>query len=178
MKDCCIIIPIYNTEPTDSEIKSISRNLTVLKNYDTFFIHPFLMDISAYEEIIMSVFESDVKSRAEGSVSGLFKDNVHFKPFGKKYFKSNKTYSRLLLSDRFYRQFLEYEYMLIAQTDTYILNTEHTLEEFLSVSREKSYDYWGAPWVNGPFVKPYTLKDRLKLAVVKHPEKVRVGNGG
>ncbi len=178
MKDCCIIIPIYNTEPTDSEIKSISRNLTVLKDYDTFFIHPFLMDISAYEEIIMSVFESDVKNRAEGSVSGLFKDNVHFKPFGKKYFKSNKTYSRLLLSDRFYRQFLEYEYMLIAQTDTYILNTEHTLEEFLSVSREKSYDYWGAPWVNGPFVKPYTLKDRLKLAVVKHPEKVRVGNGG
>ena len=68
--------------------------------------------------------------------------------------------------------------MLIAQTDTYILNTEHTLEEFLSISREKGYDYWGAPWPEGPFSKPYTIKDRLKLLVVKHPEQVRVGNGG
>lgn len=192
MKDCCIIIPIYNVKPTESEIRSIRRNLTVLKDKDVYLIHPFLMDTSAYEEIIMDVFR-DVISRVVqnsyenvdagedpgyGSIAGLFNDRVHFKPFKKKYFKSNKTYSRLLLSDGFYRTFLEYEYMLIAQTDTYILNTEHTLEEFLKISRERSYDYWGAPWPEGPFTKPYTLKDRFKLPVVKHPEQVRVGNGG
>ncbi|MBR5360151.1 MAG: hypothetical protein IK123_04605 [Lachnospiraceae bacterium] len=182
MKDCCIIIPIYNVKPTESEIRSIRRNLTVLKSYDTYLIHPFLMDTSEYEEILIDVFRGEIentaKNREDDPISGLFNDHVHFKPFKNKYFKSNKTYSRLLLSDTFYRTFLEYEYMLIAQTDTYILNTEHTLEEFLKISRERSYDYWGAPWPEGPFAKPYTLKDRFKLPVVKHPEQVRVGNGG
>ena len=168
MKDCCIIIPIYNIKPVESEIKSISRTLSVLKDYDTYFIHPFLMDTSAYEEIIADSVNDEIGRKL----------NVHFKPFRKKYFKSNKTYSRLMLSDQFYRMFLEYEYMLIAQTDTYILNTEHTLEEFIEISREKKYDYWGAPWTDGPFKKPYTLKDRFKLPVVKHPEQVKVGNGG
>ena len=182
MKDCCIIIPIYNEKPSDSEVKSIRRNINVLKDYDIWFIHPFLMDTSSYEEIIIEAFEEDIHDRPDesirGSISGLFNDHIHFKPFKKKYFKSNKTYSRLLLSDTFYRAFLEYEYMLIAQTDTYILNTDHTLKEFLKISREKSYDYWGAPWPYGPFGKPYTLKDRLKLVVVRHPEQVKVGNGG
>ena len=68
--------------------------------------------------------------------------------------------------------------MLIAQTDTCILNTGHTLDEFLTISREKQYDYWGAPWTDGPFTKPYSLKDRLKLKVVKEPQQVKVGNGG
>ena len=190
MKDCCIIIPIYNTKPTENEIRSIKRNLSILRDYDAYFIHPFLMDTSAYEEIIVDVFRDSITDRKREesnspgddrpnkSIAQLFSDRVHFRPFNKKYFRSNKTYSRLLLSDSFYRAFLEYEYMLIAQTDTYILNTEHTLEEFITVSREKGYDYWGAPWVNGPFSKPYTIKDRLKLTIVKHPEKVRVGNGG
>ncbi len=162
MKDCCVIIPIYNVKPTDGEIVSLKRNCSVLKDYDIYFIHPFLMDVTAYEAII----------------SELQAFNVHFRQFKRKYFKSNKTYSRLLLSEEFYRQFLDYEYVLIAQTDTYILNTERTLEDFINISREKKYDYWGALWPEGPFKKPYTFKDRFKLKVVKEPEKVHVGNGG
>lgn len=162
MKSCCIVIPIYNTIPTDNEVLSIRRNCTVLKDYDIFFIHPFLMDVSAYETII---------SEIEGF-------NIHFRQFKKKYFRSNKTYSRLMLSEEFYRQFLDYEYMLIAQTDTYILNTDHSLEDFINISRDKAYDYWGAPWIRGPFTEPYNIKDRLKLVVVKKPEQVKVGNGG
>lgn len=162
MKSCCVIIPIYNTIPTDNEILSIKRNCTVLKDYDIYFIHPFLMDVTAYEDIV-------------SEIQGF---NIHFRQFKRKYFKSNKTYSRLLLSEDFYRQFLDYEYMLIAQTDTYILNTDHTLEEFIKISRDNKYDYWGAIWPEGPFGRPYTLKDRFKLMVVKEPEKLRVGNGG
>ncbi len=166
MKDCCIIIPIYNVKPTDGEIVSIRRNISVLKDHDIYFVHPFFMDVSEYEELI--AYE----------VAGADNDHIHFRQFKGKYFKSNKTYSRLLLSEEFYRQFTGYEYMLIAQTDTYILNKEHTLEEFLQISREKAYDYWGALWPEGPFNKPYTFKDRFKLAVVKEPEKISVGNGG
>ncbi len=162
MKTCCVIIPIYNIIPTDNEVLSIKRNCSVLKDYDIYFIHPFFMNVSAYESIV---------SEIEGF-------NIHFRPFKGKYFRSNKTYSRLLLSEEFYRQFIDYEYMLIAQTDTYILNTDHTLEEFIGISRERSYDYWGAVWPEGPFGRPYTIKDRLKLMVVKEPEKLRVGNGG
>ena len=162
MKTCCVIVPIYNIIPTDNEVLSIKRNCSVLKDYDIYFVHPFLMNVSAYETIV---------SEIEGF-------NIHFRPFKSKYFKSNKTYSRLLLSEDFYRQFLDYEYMLIAQTDTYILKTELTLDDFLIRSKEKSYDYWGAIWPEGPFCKPYTIKDRFKLAVVKEPERIRVGNGG
>lgn len=178
MKDCCIVIPIYNNNPTAGEIMSIKRNCAVLKTYDIYFIHPFLMDISAYEELMIELFKDNIAHRPNESIKSVFNDHIHFKPFRKKYFKSNKTYSRLLLSEEFYRQFIDYEYMLIAQTDTYILNVGYSLDDFIRISRERSYDYWGAPWPKGPFSKPYTLKDRLKLTVVKHPEEVHVGNGG
>ena len=157
---------------------SIKRNCSVLRDYDTYFIHPFLMDTSAYEELILDVFKDEIIKRPNESIPDLFNDHIHFKPFKKKYFKSNKTYSRLLLSEEFYRTFLDYEYMLIAQTDTYILNTSYSLEDFIRISDERSYDYWGAPWPEGPFGKPYTMKDRMKLTVVKHPEIIHVGNGG
>lgn len=178
MKSCCIIIPIYNKIPTENEVLSIKRNCSVLRDYDIFFIHPFTMDISAYEEILIDIFKENIIDRPNESIAGIFNDHIHFKPFKRKYFRSNKTYSRLLLSEEFYRTFSDYEYMLIAQTDTYILNSKYSLEDFISISREKSYDYWGAPWPEGPFSKPYTIKDRFKLTVVKHPEKVHVGNGG
>ncbi len=178
MKDCCVIIPIYNIVPTDDEVISIKRNCSILKDYDIFFIHPFTMDIFAYEEIIIDIFKKDITDRPNGSTKELFVNNIHFKQFKRKYFKSNKSYSRLLLSEEFYRSFLDYEYMLIAQTDTYIVNTEHTLEEFIGISKQKKYDYWGAVWPKGPFCKPYTVKDRFKLVIVKYPEEITVGNGG
>ena len=178
MKSCCIIIPIYNKSPNENEVLSIKRNCSVLKDYDIFFIHPFTMDLTAYEGLIIENFKEEISDRPNESIADIFNDHIHFKPYKSKYFRSNKTYSRLLLSEEFYSGFFDYEYMLIAQTDTYILNTEYSLDDFIKISCERSYDYWGAPWPDGPFGKPYTLKDRLKLTVVKHPEKLHVGNGG
>ncbi len=178
MKTCCIVIPIYNVIPTDSEKISIRRSCTVLKDYDIYFIHSFLMNTDSYEELIADIYKDEIFVRPDESTSISFNDHIHFRQFKNRYFRSNKTYSRLLLSEDFYRQFLDYEYMLIAQTDTYILNTCHSLDEFVNISREKSYDYWGAIWPEGPFRKPYTFKDRFKLAVVKEPGRIKVGNGG
>ena len=177
MKDCCIIIPIYNVTPTATEVLSIKRNCTVLKDYDIYFIHPFFMNISAYEQLITEIFMEHIKT-SDKSVKDTFNNNTHFFAFKKKYFKSNKTYSRLLLSEDFYRQFIKYEYMLIAQTDTYILNTEHSLKEFIDTASAKNYSYIGAPWPDGPFCKPYSLKDYVKLMVIKEPSNIHVGNGG
>ena len=44
-----------------------------------------MMDVSAYEDLV-------------SQIQGF---NVHFKQFKRRYFKSNKTYSRLMLSEDF-----------------------------------------------------------------------------
>lgn len=151
-KRACIIIPIYNENPTESEVMSISRNTSVLCDYDIYAVHPESMSLQKYKDYGFTQFVA-------------FSDN---------YFKSNKSYSRLILSEEFYQPFMEYEYMLIAQTDTLILNTEYTLDQFM----DKGYDYWGAPWPNGPFDEPYGLREWFKSIFVHKPHDLHVGNGG
>lgn len=152
MKDACIVIPIYNEHPCEDEVISLLRNILILSEYDIYAICPSSMDTSFYREIGIN----------------------NFVVFDDKYFKSNKSYSRLMLSQDFYNSFEEYEYMLIAQTDTYILNQEHTISDFIC----KGYDYWGAPWPEGPLDKPYGLKGFFKSFFIGNPEKLHVGNGG
>lgn len=152
MTRACIIIPVYRENPTENEILSISRNMSILSDYDIYIVCPDSMKHDAYEKLGIENFVS-------------FSDN---------YFKSNKTYSRLMLSKAFYMHFLSYEYMLIAQPDTYILNTDYTLEYFMDMG----YDYFGAPWPNGPLDKPYGIKDYIKMVLAKGCQKLKVGNGG
>ena len=149
---CCIIIPVYNEKPTENEAKSIRRNISVLQEYDVFVVCPDNLDKDEYGKLGLS----------------------NFITFDNRYFKSNKTYSRLILSEKFYEPFINYEYMLIAQTDTYILNTEYSLKQFI----DKRYDYWGAPWPKGPFDEPYGVKELYKSMFVRCPRKLHVGNGG
>ena len=151
-KRACIIIPIYNENPIESEVMSISRNTSVLCNYDIYAVHPESMSLQKYKDYGFTQFVA-------------FSDN---------YFKSNKSYSRLILSEEFYQPFIEYEYMLIAQTDTLIFNKEYTLEQFM----DKGYDYWGAPWPNGPFDEPYGVREWFKSIFVHKPHDLHVGNGG
>lgn len=148
----CIIIPIYNEYPSESEKKSILRNTTVLQQYDVYAIHPAGMNINEYK------------------MYRIYK----YIPFKKKYFRSNKSYSRLLLSGSFYDCFNEYDYMLIAQTDTYILNSNYSLEYFINMS----YDYYGAPWPCGPFATPYGIREHIKSIFVHNSKQLLVGNGG
>ena len=148
----CIIIPIYNEYPSESEKKSILRNTTVLQQYDVYAVHPAGMNINEYK------------------MYRIYK----YIPFKKKYFRSNKSYSRLLLSGSFYDCFNEYDYMLIAQTDTYILNSNYSLEYFINMS----YDYYGAPWPCGPFATPYGIREYIKSIFVHNSKQLLVGNGG
>ena len=148
----CIIIPIYNEHPSESEKKSILRNTSVLQQYDVFAIHPAGMNVNEYKEYHI----------------------LKYIPFKKKYFRSNKSYSCLLLSDSFYDCFDDYDYMLIAQTDTYILNSNYSLEYFVDMS----YDYYGAPWPSGPFSTPFGIREYIKSIFVHNSEQLLVGNGG
>jgi hypothetical protein len=57
-------------------------------------------------------------------------------------FASIATYSRLLVSERFYRAFADYEYILIYQFDALVFSGE--LEHWCQMG----WDYVGAPWWN------------------------------
>jgi uncharacterized protein DUF5672 len=69
--------------------------------------------------------------------------------FPARYFRNPVTYSRLLLSRRFYEAFAAYEYVLVYQLDCLVFRDE--LEEWCG----RGVDYIGAPWFPGeaaPFV--------------------------
>ena len=72
------------------------------------------------------------------------------------YFKSQKGYNALCLSDEFYERFSDYEYMLIYQLDAFVFSNQ--LMKFCL----KGYDYIGAPLLRGSW----------------KGNRNRVGNGG
>ena len=78
--------------------------------------------------------------------------------FEASYFDSVDAYSRLLLSEGFYRRFERYRYLLIYQLDCLVFSD--TLSSFCA----QGFDYLGAPW----------------LRSTEAPERgfSRVGNGG
>ena len=77
--------------------------------------------------------------------------------FDEGYFKDVVSYNRLLLSNEFYQRFKSYEYMLVFQTDAFII------KDSLDVFIDKAYTYIGAPWL---------------VADVPEKEGLLVGNGG
>lgn len=80
------------------------------------------------------------------------------KRFPGRFFGSAQAHGKLLLSDRFYRAFLDYEYILIHHLDALVFSDE--LLEWCS----EGYDYIGAPWLLSPDTPHITAE--------------KVGNGG
>jgi hypothetical protein len=78
--------------------------------------------------------------------------------FPGRYFKNPVTYSRLLLSKRFYDAFADYDYVLVHQLDALVFRDE--LEEWCGLG----LDYVGAPW--------------LPCEAVPFVTEPAVGNGG
>jgi hypothetical protein len=71
-----------------------------------------------------------------------YKINYKIEYFPQKYFKGYEEYDALMLSDKFYKRFLEYEYILIYQLDAYVFSPN------LNFWLEQGYDYIGSPWFN------------------------------
>lgn len=64
--------------------------------------------------------------------------------FDPDFFKGIKGYNRLMTAPDFYGAFADYEYMLVAQLDTYIFRDD--LDDWC----DRGYDYVGAPWLKRP----------------------------
>lgn len=146
MKQVAVVIPLYKPTLTDAERLSLTQAKNVLGNYPTVFVCPDNLLIDSYLELI---------------------PDAKVKRFSDDCFKNIEGYSRLLLSPFFYEQFLDFEYVLIYQTDAYVFKDE--LTEWCN----KGYDYVGAPWTERP-----PLTKGKPLIDIQGWFVGRVGNGG
>ena len=80
------------------------------------------------------------------------------KVFPDRYFGSPRAHGALLLSEEFYRAFLDYEYILVYHLDALVFSDQ--MRYWCSLG----YDYIGAPWLRSPDTP--------------HITEEKVGNGG
>lgn len=120
-----IVIPIYKSfsDLTTEELQSLKSTCKQLGRYPHVLFGPANLDWDEYSKFYHSW---DIK--------------VDVKIFDAKYFTDVQGYNKLLKSVRFYEKFKNYKYILIFQTDAYILKDDFDLW------CNKEYDYIGSPW--------------------------------
>jgi hypothetical protein len=116
-----VIIPIYKEVPSELEILSLSRCVSILDRYATIFFGPRSLDSGMYSRIAPRASRRD---------------------FDDAYFSSIETYNTLLLSTDFYNAFGDFDWVLVHQLDAFVFYDG--LSEWCS----RPYDYVGAPWWN------------------------------
>ncbi len=133
--ELCIVIPCYKAELSSMERLALKRIERCFGKYDISLLAPRRLDLSN----VRNYFPNAKECRMEDA-----------------FFDSFASYNRLMLSEKFYLNYMEYEYILICQQDVFVI--EDRLRDFLKLD----YDYIGAPM---PHMQPFS-------------EKLHVGNGG
>lgn len=152
MSKLAIITPIH--KPILNELEVIRLTLTLKFNpqYNHFFVTPETMKTD--------------------QLKFLFPKS-NFKFFNNNYFRSKQTYNDLMLELDFYESFIDYEYMLIHQTDAFLI------KDITSVLKQ-NFVYLGASW-NPEFIVT-NLLGRLyinrKISRIIPSTKLVSGNGG
>ncbi len=123
MKRVCIAIPVYKEALNAFELTSLDQCFRILGDYDIFFIIP-----------------KRLKSAIERN-KFVHSKRAHYKIFEDNFFASTIGYNKLMKNPRFYKAFLEYEFMLIYQLDAFVFKDE------LTYWCNQDYDYIGAPFV-------------------------------
>ena len=141
-----IVIPNHRGNLKWPEKISLQRCKDVFSNYDVILVHPEGMDLEEHRSY------------------GIIKKFIGLEP---KYFSSDKMYNRLMNIPYFYKNFLDYDYILIYQLDTFVF--ENNLEEWCNMG----YTYVGAPWINERWIE----ENNRKIPGIGRFFN-RVGNGG
>jgi len=115
-----IIIPFYKDEIDYNSRFSLNQCFNILGTNKIIAIKPITLDIS---KIVDKYPFNEVVS------------------FNDEYFKSIAGYNALMLSQEFYKSFLQYEYLLIHQLDVFVFSDQ------LQFWCGQNYDYIGAPWL-------------------------------
>jgi hypothetical protein len=105
---CCICIPIYKDEISETEVVSLRQCLKMLNNFDIYFVTHKGLEHTQYDKIC----------------SKYVLVGIRYKYFPSKFFMNINGYNSLLLSKKFYLSFLEYEYMLIYQLYAFIFSNQ------------------------------------------------------
>jgi hypothetical protein len=155
-----IIIPLYKLTFNIYEKRSLEQCLNILSCYKVIFVKPVSIDISKLRRMYPQTEEVS------------FDDN---------FFMGIEGYNRLMLSEVFYRRFLDTKYILIYQLDAY------TFRDELAEWCEKGYDYIGAPWLRRPIYEKPIISSIMSRIGKYHEKKGqlhkqmlydKVGNGG
>ena len=128
-KKNAVVIPIYQTSLSAEESFSIRNAASVLAKHDIYFVGPARL------------------SKFLAELSTQFGRPIRYKTFPDQYFAGIAGYNDLMLSSMFYRALTDYQYILIAQTDSLVFRDE--LDDWAA----KGYSYIGAPWFVG-FTQP------------------------
>ena len=136
--DCVVLIPTHKTFLSELELYCLHRTISVLKNWDIFFLIPESSDIGCIEDFPVK----SVRMKDEN--------------FGR-----IDRYNRWLLSAEFYQNFIMYERVLICHSDAIVLRDE------LSFWVGKDIDYIGAPWFNSLVFTP-NFVTRPELNIGQH----------
>ena len=123
MKTACIVIPVYKSQPSESELYSLRCCQRVLGKYKAYLVTPKGLDISKYKSQYADIEQVE---------------------FGVSYFENIKGYNQLCMSSGFYKSFLHFDFMLLYQLDALVFIDE--LQDWC----EKDYAYIGAPWIEVP----------------------------
>jgi hypothetical protein len=118
MEKVAIVIPLYQTKLNPQEEVSLRQCVRILGKHPIIIVAPESLDLT-----FLSSF-------------GITPKTIRFND---EYFKSTKTYNKLLTSTVFYEAFANYEYILIYQLDAYVF------KDNLLAWCAKGYDYIGAP---------------------------------
>lgn len=160
MKTCVIAIPIYKEELNNWEKLSVNMCMRQDLRMDVWFISPKDLETDWYR-LNYPEFKIVTYKGWDGTIA---------------------SYNKMTLSKDFYSCFLEYEYVLIYQTDALLLKPVSEILKFIDLG----YDYIGAPWLEfeyegGREVPKYVLPKWKKWRCIHSICKVKrcmVGNGG
>ena len=159
-KQCIVIFPVYRSL-SDCEKASFEQAIDMTPGYKHVFIAPQSFEVD-------NSFDGRLQS-------------VDILKFDDRFFSNIQGYNHLMLSLDFYKSFVEYEYMLIHQSDAYLFKPE--LEAWCN----KGFSYIGAPWFWPQIIPETTLMHWLiRIFPHRYPPKLRkmfwlqneVGNGG
>jgi hypothetical protein len=114
-----VLIMAYRESLSELETVSLQQCVNLLKEFPIRIVKPDSTDLKSWP--------IDLKE-------------ISFENFPAAYFKDTGTYSRLLLSKKFYSRFTDFEYILIYQLDAFVFKAD--LEDWCN----KGFDYIGAPW--------------------------------
>jgi hypothetical protein len=133
--DCCVVIPVYRSNLSASERASVVNTCRLLGQHSIRLLCPDGINLQAQQPELLA------------EMAGRCPD-FDILALDPAWFASTATYNALLLSPSFYRLFLAWRHILIAQIDAWIFSPD------LSPWLQAPFSYVGAPWQALPALPP------------------------